>query len=63
MSDVEMLTVREIASRLGLSKMTIYRLVDAGTIPAVRVGRSLRVSREDFESYLGRVRTSATARD
>ena len=37
------LTVAEVASLMRVSKMTVYRLVNAGTLPAVRVGRSVRV--------------------
>lgn len=58
----KMLSVRDIATRLGLSAMTIYRLIHAGDIPAAQVGRSYRVSEEDLELYLGRVRTDGGTR-
>jgi excisionase family DNA binding protein len=32
--------------------MTVYRLVHGGELPAVRVGRSFRVSEEDVNEYL-----------
>jgi excisionase family DNA binding protein len=35
-----------------VSKMTVYRLVHGGELPAVRVGRSFRVSEEDVNEYL-----------
>jgi excisionase family DNA binding protein len=35
-----------------VSKMTVYRLVHNGDLPAVRVGRSFRVSEEDVNEYL-----------
>jgi len=37
-----MLTVAELAVRLGTSAPTVYRLVALGRIPCVRVGRQLR---------------------
>lgn len=37
------MTVTEIAAMLRVSKMTVYRLVHDGTLPAVRIGRSFRV--------------------
>ncbi len=37
------LTVAEVAAMMRVSKMTVYRLVHAGELPAVRVGRSFRV--------------------
>jgi excisionase family DNA binding protein len=37
------LTVAEVAALMRVSKMTVYRLVHNGELPAVRVGRSFRV--------------------
>ena len=52
MSDVKFLTVAEVATMMRVSKMTVYRLVHNGELPAVRVGRSFRVSEEDVNEYL-----------
>jgi excisionase family DNA binding protein len=46
------LTVAEVASQLRVSNMTVYRLVQAGEIPAVRVGRSYRIREDDLDKYL-----------
>lgn len=46
------LSVADVAARMQVSKMTVYRLVHSGELPAVRVGRSFRVSREAVEEYL-----------
>ncbi|HEX5018576.1 MAG TPA: helix-turn-helix domain-containing protein [Actinomycetes bacterium] len=46
------LTVAEVASLMRVSKMTVYRLVHAGDLPAVRVGRSFRVPEEAVRRYL-----------
>ena len=43
LSDVRFLTVAEVAEIMRVSKMTVYRLVHAGELPAVRFGRSYRV--------------------
>ena len=51
-SEVKFLTVAEVASVMRVSKMTVYRLVHSGELPAVRVGRSFRVSRDDVDIYL-----------
>src|SRR5947209_4991864 len=40
---VQFLTVAEVAAAMRVSKMTVYRLVHNGELPAVRVGRSFRV--------------------
>lgn len=52
-----MLDVRQVAERLNVCKMTVYRLIHAEQIPAVRVGKSYRIDNEDFEAYLRKVRT------
>jgi excisionase family DNA binding protein len=44
--NLDLLTVSEVAAMLRLSKMTIYRLMDKGQLPALRVGRSFRIPRE-----------------
>lgn len=46
------LTVCEVAQMLRVSNMTVYRLINAGQLPAVRVGKSYRVREEDLDSYL-----------
>ena len=46
------LTVAEVAEIMRVSKMTVYRLVHSGELPAVRVGRSFRVREEDANEYL-----------
>lgn len=35
-----------------VSKMTVYRLVHSGELPAVRVGRSFRVHEKAVHDYL-----------
>ena len=46
------LTVQEVAEMLRVSSMTVYRLIKAGDLPAVRVGRSFRVRDTDVDGYL-----------
>jgi len=46
------LTVAEVASMMRVSKMTVYRLVHSGELPAVRVGRSFRVREDDAHDYI-----------
>ncbi|MCH1865135.1 helix-turn-helix domain-containing protein [Nocardioides sp. CFH 31398] len=52
MSDAKFLTVAEVAAVMRVSKMTVYRLVHNGDLPAVRVGRSFRVLEDDVNRYL-----------
>lgn len=46
------LTVAEVAEYMRVSKMTVYRLVHSGELPAIRVGRSFRVQQKAVEEYL-----------
>ena len=52
LSEVRFLTVAEVASVMRVSKMTVYRLVHNGELPAVRVGRSFRVPEQAVHDYL-----------
>ena len=52
LAEVRFLTVAEVASIMRVSKMIIYRLVHAGDLPAVRVGRSFRVPEDAVDRYL-----------
>ncbi len=51
-SDVTFLTVAEVAAAMRVSKMTVYRLVHGGELPAIRVGRSFRVPADAVNEYL-----------
>ena len=50
--NVTFLTVAEVAEIMRVSKMTVYRLVHSGELPAVRVGRSFRVHEQAVNDYL-----------
>ena len=50
--DPKFLTIAEVATMMRVSKMTVYRLVHNGELPAVRVGRSFRVPEADVDEYL-----------
>jgi excisionase family DNA binding protein len=56
---VQYVTVAEVAGQLRVSNMTVYRLVQAGTLPAVRVGRSYRIRAADVDRYLAGQYTEA----
>src|ERR1700753_1879763 len=52
LAEVRFLTVAEVATVMRVSKMTVYRIVHAGELPAVRVGRSFRVPERAVHDYL-----------
>jgi excisionase family DNA binding protein len=51
-SESKLLTIAEVAAMMRVSKMTVYRLVHGGELPALRVGRSFRVLESDVDEYL-----------
>ena len=52
LSDVRFLTVAEVAAMMRVSKMTVYRHVHAGELPAIRFGRSFRVPESAVEDVV-----------
>jgi excisionase family DNA binding protein len=52
-------TVAEVAEQLRVSNMTVYRLIQSGALPAVRVGRSYRIRAADVDRYLADQYTQA----
>ena len=53
------LTVAEVAGQLRVSTMTVYRLIKAGHLASVRVGKSYRVREDDVDRYLASTYTQA----
>lgn len=54
LSDVRFLTVAEVADMMRVSKMTVYRMVHAGELPAIRFGRSFRVPENAVTQLINR---------
>ncbi|MGO1319201.1 MAG: helix-turn-helix domain-containing protein [Galactobacter sp.] len=52
-ANARFMTVAEVADVMRVSKMTVYRLVHSGELPAVQFGRSYRVPENAVEAYLG----------
>ena len=62
-NDVEetFLTVAEVAEKLKLNQQTVRNWIDQGSLPAVRVGRRVRIKRSDFERVLDEGYSGGTA--
>lgn len=58
-SESSFVTVAEVAAQLRVSNMTVYRLIQAGQLAAVRVGRSYRIRDTDIDRYLSDQYTQA----
>ena len=47
-----LLRVPEVAASLGVRPARVYALIANGTIPAVRLGRQIRISKHAIESFV-----------
>jgi len=47
----EYLSVREAAALLRIDTSRLYRLVRAGTVPATRIGRTVRISASQLDAW------------
>jgi excisionase family DNA binding protein len=67
MSPAPFLTVNQVAEEFQVTTQTIRNWIDGGALPAVKIGRSFRVKREDVDQMLARARAEsaslATRRD
>lgn len=51
------MTVRELSDYLRLDRMTIYKMLKDGSIPASRIGHQWRFFREDIDEWIRSLRT------
>ncbi|MFY0571119.1 helix-turn-helix domain-containing protein [Archangium lansingense] len=47
-----LLTVREVAARLGVCRATVYRLCAQGTLAHIRISNAVRVKAEALEKFI-----------
>jgi len=58
-TDEVFLTTEEVLEYLQVNLRTVYRLIKAGKIPAVRVGRQWRFRKRDIDAWLDSQRTQS----
>jgi excisionase family DNA binding protein len=58
-NDEVFLTTEEVLAYLQVNLRTVYRLIKAGKIPAVRVGRQWRFRKRDIDAWLDSQRTQS----
>ncbi len=49
---LRLMSIDEVCGALGMGKSWTYRKLKSGEIPSVKLGRSIKVKREDLEEYL-----------
>ena len=52
MSDESFLTTEQVLGLLKINLRTVYRLIEAGKLPAIRVGRQWRFRKKDIDAWV-----------
>jgi excisionase family DNA binding protein len=60
---VQLLSIPQLCQELGMGKSWIYRRLRSGEIPSVRLGRTIKVRRDELEQYLYRHRYPAVEQE
>ena len=55
----QVMTVDQVAEYLQLNRLTVYRYVREGRIPAAKIGKLYRVLKADVDDFLERQKTAA----
>jgi excisionase family DNA binding protein len=50
-------TAKDLADKLGLNIMTIYRYIDVKKLKAYKIGKEYRIGKSDFNAFLKKVST------
>ena len=53
----EFYKAEELAEKLEVNIMTIYRYIKAGRLKAYKIGKEFRIDKEEFNSFLENVST------
>jgi len=49
---LDLLSITEVCQELGMGKSWVYRRIQSGEIPSVKLGNNIKVGREDLEGYV-----------
>ena len=53
----EFYKAQELAEKLSVNIMTIYRYIKAGRLQAYKIGKEFRIKKEEFESFMKKAST------
>ncbi len=54
--EIQWLGTKEAARYLGITQRTLYKLINAGQLPAYKIGRVIRVRRDEVDAFLDAAR-------
>jgi excisionase family DNA binding protein len=58
--ELHLLSIDEVCNALGMGKSWTYRKIKSGEIPSIKLGRSIKVKRQDLDQYLEGMRYQPT---
>ena len=53
----EFFTAKELAEKLRVNIMTIYRYIKAGKVKAYKIGKEFRIEKKEFNNFLNKTKT------
>ncbi|MEM4326400.1 MAG: helix-turn-helix domain-containing protein [Candidatus Pacearchaeota archaeon] len=56
MENSEFYTAKELAKKLRVNIMTIYRYIKAGKLKAYKIGKEFRIEKKEFQGFLDKVK-------
>jgi len=57
MDKKEFYTAQELAEKLRVNIMTIYRYIKAGKLKAYKIGKDFRIDKKEFNKFLDKAKT------
>lgn len=58
MNNQEFYTAKELADKLRVNIMTIYRYINARKLKAYKFGKEFRIDKKEFDSFLNKAKTN-----
>jgi len=58
MNKPEFYTAKELAEKLRVNIMTIYRYIGAGKLKSYKIGKEFRIDKKEFEGFLNKAKTN-----
>lgn len=63
MNESKVLTVQDVATRLHVHPITVYRLIRSAKLPAFRIGRIWRFNAEEIDNWMHSVKRPAPGKN
>jgi excisionase family DNA binding protein len=59
--EITLLRVSEVGARLGMSRSSVYREIEAKRLCAFKIGKSLRIRSDELSRYIENLKAVANA--